>query len=223
LRDLIPRGVPVILLADRGFGRTELAKLCRQLDFRYVVRIKPDVWVEGPAYRGLLKKYPVQKGMAVVWHGVRYRKDDPVTHHVVIRWKEGLPPKRDEPWYLMTDLKRSAVALTDLYGRRMTVEELFRDAKSKRNGFALRHTQITKPDRMDRLLLILALAYWLLCGIGLLAQQQYRPCQWCSSNDPKQCSVFTIGRIMIDRMQVTAREAFAGVARAVEEAAPKWG
>jgi DDE family transposase len=223
LRDLIPQGAPVILLADRGFGRTELAKVCRQLDFRYVVRIKPDVWVEGPQYCGLLKKYPVKKGMAVVWQGVRYRKEDPVTQHVVIRWKEGLPKKRDEPWYLMTDLKRSAVALTALYGQRMTVEELFRDDKSKRNGFSLRHTKITKPGRIDRLLLILALAYWLLCGIGLLAQERYRPGQWCSSNDPQQCSVFTIGRIMIDEMEVKAPEAFSAVARAVEEAAPKWG
>lgn len=223
LRDLIPPGVPVTLLADRGFGRTELAKVCRQLDFRYVVRIKPDVWVEGPQYCGLLKKYPVKKGMAVVWHGVRYRKEDPVTQHVVIRWKEGLPKKRDEPWYLMTDLRRSAVALTDLYGQRMTVEELFRDDKSKRNGFSLRHTKVTKPGRIDRLLLILALAYWLLCGIGLLAQQRYRPGQWCSSNDPKQCSVFTIGRVMIDEMEVKAADAFSAVTRAVEEAAPKWG
>jgi hypothetical protein len=52
LRDLIPQGVPVILLADRGFGRTELARLCQQLGFRYVVRIKPDVWMEGPQHTG---------------------------------------------------------------------------------------------------------------------------------------------------------------------------
>lgn len=161
LRHLIPRGVPVILLADRGFGRTERAKLCRQLDFRYVVRIKPDVGVQGPEYRGLLKKYPVRKGMAVVWQGGRYRQDDPVTQNVVIRRKEGLPPKRDEPWYLMTDLKRPAVALTDLYGRRMTVEGLFRDDKNKRNGFASRPAKMTKSDRIDCLLPVRALAGWL--------------------------------------------------------------
>jgi hypothetical protein len=39
------------------------------------------------------------------------------------------------------------------------------------------------------------------------------------SNDPKQCSVFTIGRIMIADMQVKAAEAFT----AVEAAAPNWG
>jgi hypothetical protein len=80
--------------------------------------------------------------------------------------------KRDEPWFLMTDLRRGAMELTNVYGQRMTVEELFRDDKSKRNGFSLRHTKITKPDRIDRLLLVLALAYWLLCGIGLVARQR---------------------------------------------------
>src|SRR5262249_12086462 len=160
---LLPEGVPVILLADRGFGRTELARTCQQLGFRYAIRIKPDVCVEGPTYRGNLKDDPVHKGMAVVLRDVRYRQEDPVVPHVVIRWKEGLAPKRDELWFLMTDLRRDAVALTTLYGKRMTVEELFRDDKNQRNGFALRHTKITQPDRIDRLLLILALAYWLLC------------------------------------------------------------
>jgi hypothetical protein len=223
LRDLIPAAVPVVLLADRGFGRTELARLCQQLGFRYLVRIKPDVWVEGPGYRGLLQDYPVRKGMAVVLRDVRYRQEDPVVQHVVVRWKPDLPAKRDEPWYLMTDLRRPAVALTELYGKRMTVEELFRDDKSKRNGFSLRHTQLTKPERVDRLLLVLALAYWLLCGIGLVARRRYRPGRWCSSNDPGQCSVFTIGRIMLTEMQVAAATAFAAVAAAIQEAAPNWG
>jgi hypothetical protein len=35
--------------------------------------------------------------------------------------------------------------------------------------------------------------------------------------------VFTIGRIMRTEMQVKAADAFAAVAAAVEEAAPKWG
>src|SRR5438105_716372 len=100
----------------------------------------------------------------------------------------------------MNDLRRDAVALTTLYGKRRTAEELFRDGKSKRNGFALRHPNITKPDRINRLLLILALAYWLLCGIGLLARQRYRPGMWCSRNREKECSVFTTERIMRSRM-----------------------
>lgn len=50
------------------------------------------------------------------------------------------------------------VALTALYGMRVEIEEFFRDAKSVRNGFALRHTQAATVDRFDRLLLTPLLA-----------------------------------------------------------------
>jgi hypothetical protein len=223
LRTMIPNHVEVLVLADRGFGRTELARSCQQLGFRYVIRIKPDVWIDCPSYAGKLLDYPVRKGMQRFLKNVRYRKKDAVTQHVVIHWKVGLPKKRDEPWFLMTDLERKVESLTTLYGKRMTVEELFRDDKNKRNGFSLRHTKITKAERLDRLLLILALAYWLLVGIGLVARQRYRPALWCSSNREKECSVFTIGRIMRDQMQLTATQSFAAVAGAILEASEKWG
>jgi hypothetical protein len=223
LRDLIPEEVEVILLADRGFGRTELARTCQRLRLRYLIRITPDVWVECPSYRGNLKDYPVRKGIQRLLKDVQYRKKDPVTQHVAIYWKPHLPKKRDEPWFLMTDLKRKVEVLTTLYGKRMTVEELFRDGKNKRNGWSLRHTKITKAERLDRLLLILAMAYWLLVGIGLVARQRYRPSMWCSTNREKECSVFTIGRLMIDRMKLTAAMAFVAVAAAIIEAGRKWG
>lgn len=223
LRTLIPREVPVVLLADRGFGRTEMARLCQSLEFRYVIRIKADVHIEHQSYKGLLHDYPVKRGMRRVLRGVRYRKSDPVTHHLVIRWKQGLPARRDEPWFLMTDLAESAIELTDCYGKRMTIEELFRDGKNKRNGWSLRDTQLEKAARLDRLLLILALAYWLLVGVGLLARQHYRPGRWCSSNDERQCSVFTIGRILLDDMQVSADQAFAAILAATIDVLGKLG
>src|SRR5512142_3553194 len=46
LVDMLPEGVSVIVLADRGFGRAELARTCQKLDLHYIIRIKPDVWVE---------------------------------------------------------------------------------------------------------------------------------------------------------------------------------
>jgi hypothetical protein len=223
LRTMIPPDVQVTLLADRGFGRSELARTCQHLGFHYVIRIKPDVWVEHPSYQGKLIDYPVRKRMQRVLADVQYRRTDPVQQNIVIYWKVGLPKKRDEPWFLMTDLKRKAEALTALYGKRMTVEELFRDDKNKRNGFSLRHTKITRAERLDRLLLILALAYWLLVGIGLLARQRYRPSHWCSSNREWECSVFTIGCILLDQERLTAHAAFAAVVEAIAEASRKWG
>lgn len=166
---------------------------------------------------------PVKKGMCRFLANVQFRKEYPVQQHVVVRWKPGLPRNRDEPWFLMTDLQRSALSLSELPGKRMTIEELFRDDKNRRNGWALRNTKLAKPERIDRLLLILALAYILLVGLGLRARACYGPAKWCSSNDPSQCSVFTIGRIMLDRMHVPIDQLVAAVVGAVEEAAPNWG
>src|SRR5437868_14212428 len=42
LRSMIPQQVKVILLADRGFGRTELARFCQKYGFSYVIRIQPN-------------------------------------------------------------------------------------------------------------------------------------------------------------------------------------
>lgn len=224
LRSMIPESVPVILLADRGFGRTDLARLCQQrLQFHYVIRISPDVWVSGRDFCGKLLDLPVRRGVCRLLRQVDYRKERPVRQHVVVRWKVGLPKHRDECWFLMTDLDRSPRRLTELYGRRMTVEELFRDDKNKRNGFALRNTQITRADRIDRLLLILALAYILLLGLGLIAQRQYRPGTWSSRNQGKPCSAFIVGRIMLERMRASPAQVFIAVASALETAPGKWG
>lgn len=223
LRNMIPEKVQVTILADRGFGRTELARFCQRYRFSFIFRVQPDVWVKGSGYSGKLLDYPVYKGIAQTLKNVSYRQHDPALVNVAIRWRQDLPEERDECWFLITDLDLSAQRISQLYGKRMTIEEFFRDGKNKRNGWSLRDTQITKADRIDRLLLILALAYLLLCGVGLLAQGRYRPSAWCSSNKPRVCSIFFIGRVMLLHMNVTPAEAFAAVHQATLEAVPKWG
>lgn len=223
LRSMIPAKVSVTILADRGFGRTELARFCKKHEFHFILRVQPTVWVNGHGYKGKLTNYPMRKGINQVLRNVDYRQENPVTVNVAIRWKKGLPKHRDECWFLISDLNLSADRLCHLYGKRMTIEELFRDKKNKRNGWSLRDTQITKPDRIDRLLLILALAYLLLCGLGLRAKATYPASTWCSSNDLAACSVFFVGRVMLDRMQLTPDEAFEAVRLATLNAVPKWG
>jgi len=83
----------------------------------------------------------------------------------------------------MTNLdKLPAGKLSKVFGRRMTIEEYFRDLKSKRNGFDLRLTMTRDSDRLGRFLLILALAYILLVAIGLGVSKVFRPSQWCWNN-----------------------------------------
>jgi hypothetical protein len=220
---MLPGGVRVILLADRGFGRAELARTCEGLKLRYLIRIKPDVRVTHPSYTGRLDDYPIRKGMWRVLAGAEYRSDRAVSLNVVIRWKRGLPAKRDEPWFLMTNLAGNAVQLTDLYARRMAVEELFRDGKDGRYGLGLGQTQVATTARPDRLILILALALILLIGLGRLARGRFRPGAWCSSNDPHECSDVTVGRRMWDRIDIPPERLLDEVVRATLLSVGKWG
>ena len=222
LRSMIPTRVKVIILADRGFGRTALAGFCQRQGFNYLIRIQPKVTVRLHGFRGKLLDYPVKKGIAKVLKRVSYRSDQAVTQSVVVRWRKDLPPKRDECWFLMTDLPGTAHQLCQLYGKRMTIEQLFRDAKSKRNGWSLRDTQLKTPERLDRLLLILAIAYLLLCGLGLLARQTHKPSAWCSASK-EQCSVFLIGLMMLAKINCSPPQALAAVFNLSEEVAQKWG
>lgn len=223
LRDMIPRNIKLVILADRGFGRTALARFCQNQGFGYVIRIQPSVRVRLDGFAGTLVDYPVFKGISRVLRRVSYRSDGAVTQNVVIHWRRHLPAKRDECWFLMTDQPGNAYQICKLYGQRMTIEQLFRDDKSKRNGWSLRDTRIARPDRLDRLLLILAIAYLLLCGVGLIAKQQFRPSAWCSTNRENECSIYTIGLIMLQKIDATAAQAFAAVLRLSEAVSPKWG
>lgn len=223
LRDMIPQTIKIIILADRGFGRTALASFCQRQGFGYVIRIQPSVTVRLHGFHGKLLDYPVYKGIAKVLKRVSYRSDNAVIQNVVVHWRRNLPEKRDECWFLMTDQTGTAHQLCKLYAKRMTIEQLFRDGKSKRNGWSLRDTKITTPDRFDRLLLILAIAYLLLCGVGLVAKSQFTPSAWCSTNRDKECSIWTIGVIMLGKFDVSPPAAFAAVLELSEEMAPNWG
>ncbi len=225
LRSMIPPSVKVILLADRAFGRTELARLCQKhLHFHYIIRIRPDVYVRHREYEGKLLDLPVRRGVCRMLRNVEYRKEEPVCQHVVVRWKPGLRADRDECWFLMTDLDRSPRSLSELYGKRMTVEELFRDDKSKRNGWSLRDTLITRADRIDRLLLILAMAYILLAGIGLTARKTHPEGAWSSTNKGRQLSDFQVGFFMLDKLRISPTQALATLAHALAKTpGGNWG
>jgi hypothetical protein len=222
LRSMVPESVKVILLADRGFGRCALAAFCRRHSFSYLIRIQPKVRVKFKEFDGTLLDYPVTKGVAKVLRDVAYRSDGAVTQNVVVRWRKDLPAKRDECWFLMTDLGGTAAQLCALYARRMTIEQLFRDQKSKRNGWSLRDTQLKTPERLDRLLLVLAIAYLLLCGIGLIAQRTHRPSAWCSSSK-ERCSVFQIGLQTCPMLNASPPQAFAAILAISSDVAGKWG
>lgn len=238
LKAALPPQLRVIILADRGFGRTELGRFCQRQGFGYVIRIQGKVGVRfggpaGPAGPGVrLDQYPIRPGRSELLGNVLYRQHEPVRQHVVIRWKRGLPRDRDEPWYLMTNLPAAdgadgaggwtARRLSDLYARRMAVEQCFRDHKNKRHGWSLRDTGIRDPARLDRLLLVLALATLLLLAVAQQARRRFRPSAWCSNTCDQSLSDFRIGQLMLQTIGLPPTLLHDLIHHLAQEV-PKWG
>lgn len=78
-----------------------------------------------------------------------------------------------EPWFLVSNLPINYTAnqLVNLYSRRMTIEESFRDTKNEHYGLGLRRSRSRSTQRLEIILLIAALAQLLLCIIGKAAEK----------------------------------------------------
>jgi len=79
----------------------------------------------------------------------------------------------NEPWLIATSINPkviSAKKIMIIYGRRMQIEEAFRDLKNTRNGFSLRHCRSHNKKRLDIALLIGGLAMFVLWVIGMAAK-----------------------------------------------------
>jgi hypothetical protein len=55
-----------VILADRGFGRAEMARECQNLGLGYIIRIEPKVWVKAHGFEGKLSDLPVSRGQHFV-------------------------------------------------------------------------------------------------------------------------------------------------------------
>lgn len=205
VRSALPPGVRIVVMADRGFGRASLIEVCQRLQLDYLIRINAKVHVKTRRGSGRLDLFPVQRGMCRGFQEATYRSDGVVTTNLVIRWKTGLPQDKDQPWYLATSLplgnKTTNRHISDLYKLRFDIEELFRDAKNEHLGWSLAKTRITRADRLDRLILVAALAYVLLVAAGLRCREHLDPRLWCTNHRIRELSAFAIARVMLDRIR----------------------
>ena len=73
--------------------------------------------------------------------------------------------KEPEPWLLITNLTDAKKA-SETYAERFWIEEMFSDHKSR--GLNLESTRLTDPDRIERLLVAVTLAYLWIMEVGAL-------------------------------------------------------
>lgn len=156
--DLIPEGIKVMVAADRFYGTAALISLCQSFGWQYRIRLKGNLnlfhqegWVITPqeAHKlGLKEIKEVQLG-----------EKGPMINVGILQ-----EPGHPEPWFIAMDGKPCAYRILD-YGMRWGIEALFSDLKTR--GFSITKTQLRHVDRIERLLLVLTIAFYWAFSTGM--------------------------------------------------------
>jgi hypothetical protein len=196
LRTVLPEGVRVTVVADRGFADSNLfVFLKEELGFDYLIRLRSNIYVEAASGE-------IRKAAEWVGRGGRMRllrKARITARRVEVPGFVCLREKAmKDMWCLVssrsewtgTEIKRS-------YGKRFSVEESFRDLKNPRLGLGLKQTVITRTDRRDMLFLLAVLAHTLLTLLGKAGQELGME-RWLGATKLGGISLFRQGLLLWD-------------------------
>jgi len=170
LAEVVPAGVRVTIVADRGFGDQKLYELLTgELKFDFVIRFRGNIRVtttDGEVRTAA--EWVGAGGRARTLRDAMVTADEyPVATVVCVQARD-----MKEPWCLAasaTDVP--ARALINLYARRWGIECALRDAKDIRFGMGMGSMHLKTPDRRDRLWLICAFAVELLTLLGSAGEE----------------------------------------------------
>ena len=156
IRDWIPAGVDVMLAADRFYGTEKLIGWCQQAGWGYRIRLKGNLTLQ---HQG--GELTTGEAVELMPEGLEKAElyGSGVFTNIGILHEKGHP----EPWIIAMDAKPGKYKVLD-YGLRWAIEPMFSDGKSR--GFNMDESHIQRPDKMEKLLLIIAIAmYWAVsCG-----------------------------------------------------------
>jgi len=209
LAELLPAGIKVCVVADRGFGDQKLYQmLTEELYFDYVIRFRGNIAVTATTGETRTAAAWVRTGGgARVLRGALVTADRyPVGTVVCVQDKA-----MKQAWCLAaSSTNATARQLTGYYGRRWGIECGLRDTKDLRFGMGLGTMHVKSPERRDRLWLINAFAVVLLTLLGA-AGEALGYDRMLKTNTVKRRvhSLFRQGCILYDLMP-TMREEWLG-------------
>jgi hypothetical protein len=158
---LLPEGAKVVLMGDRFYGSPDLIAWCRSKGWDWRLRLKADLLVfEDGGESTVAQCFARGERMLtdVELTSKRARTNIGMVH------EDGHP----EPWFIaMSDAPTTAKTFD--YGLRWGIEAMFSDFKSR--GFGLEDSQLQRVDRMDRLILVMALALYWAVSTGMWATE----------------------------------------------------
>jgi hypothetical protein len=152
----LPEEARVRLLGDRFYGTPALIAHCQSLGWDYRLRLKGNLrlWLDGAdagSVEQLSRRTPYLTGVDLTARRVR-------TNVGMIE-----DPGHEEPWIVAMSETPGYLSTLD-YARRWGIEPMFSDFKTR--GFGLEDSQIRYPDRLARLILVMALGLYFAVSTG---------------------------------------------------------
>jgi len=127
---VLPKGVRIVFLADRGFADTSLMGYVKELGWHFRIRIKSNFLVYREGTFSSVDEFPLQPGEVLFLNHVHLTGQKYGLVHLAL----GYSTDGKEKWYVASD-EPASIGTFNEYGFRFDIEENFLDDKS--NGFQL--------------------------------------------------------------------------------------
>ncbi len=219
LAEVLPPGVHPIIVTDAGF-RAPWVRQVLKLEWDFVARIRGRAyvrragleWVRFDELYDLARLKARDLGPCLV---TRYQ---PYSCRVVVvrkrrrKWRaaqrraaldsrvrQEVQGAR-EPWVLATSVEDNGPdGIVATYAARMQIEETFRDAKSSRFGWAMDAACTARPERVEIMVLLAALASLLVLIVGISAEGAglHRKYQANTISSRRVLALTTLGRLVL--------------------------
>ena len=156
-----------LLIMDRGYARLTLLRHLLQEGIPFLVRAKKNVVVYYRGQAKALSRFCGKTGK-IQCYSVLYHSTQKIPLRLIIFRGKGYK----ETWYLLIpqDIPLSPKEVVDLYARRMSIEQGFRDWKTHLGVRGLVFYCDNPAPRLTRLLLAFSLTYLLCLALGASGQ-----------------------------------------------------
>jgi hypothetical protein len=191
----------VTLLAEAGFRDCDWAQLCLELGWNYAIRIACNTYIPLPDGTSDRLDNWVPINCNRYFQKVLLTRDTKLQTNVSVTWTTDSKGKPDIV-AIITDQIACRARLRE-YSGRMSIEQSFRDDKS--GGFDLEHTRLQHAQRLDHLLLAMAIATLWCHELGEFVLQQGEPARCLI--DPaheRTLSLFQLGLRWLKRILATS-------------------
>jgi len=170
---MLPKECDVLLAADRFYGTSALIGWCQRHGWHDRIRLKGNLILDHEG--GQITTGEAAAARMTSLLDARFNATE-VTTHIGILHEEGHP----EPWIIAMDSTPTKGRVLD-YGMRWGIEPMFSDFKSR--GFGITETHLQHADRIERLILVLAVALFWAVSTGRATEAQ--TLEQIKKNSPK--------------------------------------